>query len=59
MHNRFADENLLYSFLMSAKSGDQVKSCFLRVALVLADVNPSRLEAEVDSQTARLPQSHF
>ncbi|KAH8043812.1 GTPase [Aureococcus anophagefferens] len=24
VHNRFADENALYSFMMSAKSGDQV-----------------------------------
>ena len=24
VHNRFADENVLYSFMMSAKSGDQV-----------------------------------
>ena len=30
VHNRFADENVLYSFMMSAKSGDQVRPGVLR-----------------------------
>ncbi|KAH8047560.1 GTPase [Aureococcus anophagefferens] len=51
VHNRFADENMLYSFMMSAKSGDQVKSCFLRVAAVLSNTSFSRPEIEVESQT--------
>ncbi|KAH8054033.1 GTPase [Aureococcus anophagefferens] len=51
VHNRFADENVLYSFMMSAKSGDQVKSCFLRVAAVLSNTSFSRPEIEVESQT--------
>lgn len=51
VHNRFADENSCFSFLMSAKSGDQVKACFLRVASVLADVRFSRPELEVAAQT--------
>ncbi|KAJ1445142.1 P-loop containing nucleoside triphosphate hydrolase protein [Pelagophyceae sp. CCMP2097] len=51
VHNRFADENSCFSFMMSAKSGDQVKSCFLRVASVLADVRFTRPELEVEAQT--------
>lgn len=34
-HNRFADENTFYSFIMSAKSGDQVEACFLQIATIL------------------------
>ncbi|KAH8043468.1 GTPase [Aureococcus anophagefferens] len=48
VHNRFADENVLYSFMMSAKSGDQV---VLRVAAVLSNTSFSRPEIEVESQT--------
>ena len=35
-HNRFAEENEMSSFLMSAKSGDQVKQAFLKIASSLA-----------------------
>ena len=45
-HDRFAEKNVLYSFMMSAKSGDQVDSCFWRVAtlLVKADFPTAKLE---------------
>ncbi|KAJ8611940.1 hypothetical protein CTAYLR_004371 [Chrysophaeum taylorii] len=35
VHKRFADENASWSFTMSAKSGDQVDSCFLKIAATL------------------------
>lgn len=36
MHNKFAEENEMASFLLSAKSGDQVKQAFHKIAAVLA-----------------------
>lgn len=36
LHNKFAEENEMASFLMSAKSGDQVKQAFFKVAATLA-----------------------
>jgi len=36
LHNKFAEENEMSSFLMSAKSGDQVKQAFFKIAAVLA-----------------------
>lgn len=36
MHNKFAEENEMSSFLLSAKSGDQVKQAFHKIAAVLA-----------------------
>ena len=35
-HNKFAEENHMASFLMSAKSGDQVKQAFHKIACNLA-----------------------
>lgn len=37
-HNKFADENQMRSFLMSAKNGDQVLQTFYRIAHSLADI---------------------
>ena len=31
-HNQFAEENDFYSYVMSAKTGDQVNACFTRIA---------------------------
>jgi Ras-related protein Rab-28 len=45
-HNRFADENGMASFLMSAKSGDQVKQAFHKIAATLANANISRSELD-------------
>lgn len=36
MHNKFAEENEMSSFLLSAKSGDQVKQAFHKIAATLA-----------------------
>jgi len=47
-HNRFAEENeMSASFLMSAKSGDQVLSTFHKIAASLAGVILSKSEAEL------------
>lgn len=45
-HTRFASENEMMSFLMSAKSGDQVKLAFSKIAAVLAGVYMSKSELE-------------
>ena len=37
-HNKFADDNTLYSYLLSAKTGDQLYNTFYRVAADLAGV---------------------
>lgn len=48
-HNQFADEAGLVSYMLSAKSGDQVHACFVRVAAQLAgvDINQSQMEHHV------------
>jgi hypothetical protein len=35
LHTKFAEENEMASFLMSAKNGDQVKQAFFKVAATL------------------------
>lgn len=37
-HSKFAEENAMASFLMSAKSGDQVRQAFLKIVATLAGV---------------------
>jgi len=49
-HNAFADENDMYSFFMSAKSGDNVDSTFFRVAADWAGVVLTKPELEVAAQ---------
>ena len=44
MHNEFADENELYSYFVSAKTGDNVMSTFYRIAADLAGVVLSKPE---------------
>mmetsp|Transcript_14390 Transcript_14390/g.24149 ORF Transcript_14390/g.24149 Transcript_14390/m.24149 type:complete len:231 (+) Transcript_14390:133-825(+) len=46
-HNQFADENDMFGFGMSAKSGDQVNAAFHRVAAALAGIVLTRPELEV------------
>lgn len=46
-HNEFADANEMYSYFVSAKSGDNVMSTFYRVAADLAGVVLSKPEIEV------------
>mmetsp|Transcript_110089 Transcript_110089/g.311535 ORF Transcript_110089/g.311535 Transcript_110089/m.311535 type:complete len:234 (-) Transcript_110089:139-840(-) len=46
-HNQFADENDLYTYFVSAKTGDQVHPSFYRIAADLAGVTLTRPEMEV------------
>ena len=45
-HTKFAEENNMVSFLMSAKNGDQVKHCFWKISASLASVPFHRFEQE-------------
>mmetsp|Transcript_18418 Transcript_18418/g.24319 ORF Transcript_18418/g.24319 Transcript_18418/m.24319 type:complete len:232 (+) Transcript_18418:135-830(+) len=49
-HNQFADENDMFGFMMSAKSGDQVSACFYRIAAALSGVVLTRPELEVATE---------
>jgi len=46
-HDEFGKSNGLYSFYVSAKSGDQVTSCFYKLAADLAGVEVSKPMIEV------------
>lgn len=46
-HDKFAKENALYSFYVSAKSGDQVQSCFYKIAADLAGIEVSKPLIEI------------
>lgn len=48
-HNHFAEENEMASFLMSAKSGDQVRQAFWKIAATLAGVPLSKPDIEIQS----------
>ena len=48
-HNQFAQENQLNSFMMSAKSGDQVKQAFFKVACELVGLKPSKHDIDIQS----------
>merc|ERR1712194_599210 len=52
-HSQFADENDMYSFLLSAKTGDNVSSCFYRLAADLAGVVLTKPELEIASKIVR------
>ena len=52
-HTQFADENDMYSFLVSAKTGDNVSSCFYRLAADLAGVVLTKPELEVASKIVK------
>lgn len=39
IHSKFAEENQMSSFFMSAKNGDQVKQVFWKIAASLAGLN--------------------
>jgi Ras-related protein Rab-28 len=52
-HSKFADENSMVAFLMSAKNGDQVKHCFWKIAATLGNVPFYRFEQE--SQAVVIP----
>jgi len=46
-HNQFADENDLYTYFVSARTGDQVQPSFYRIAADLAGVTLTKPEMEV------------
>lgn len=46
-HNKFAEENEFYSYVMSAKTGDNVAATFTRVAADLAGVVLTKAELDV------------
>lgn len=48
-HNRFADENDMFSYIISAKSGDQVKIAFSKIAGQLAGLGNIRPDLENSS----------
>lgn len=52
-HNQFADENDLYSYFVSAKTGDQVQPSFYRIAADLAGVTLTKPELEVAQKAVK------
>jgi len=46
-HEKFVEEHGMYSFYVSAKTGDQVTSCFTKIAADLAGVELSKPAIEV------------
>eukprot|EP00929_Paragymnodinium_shiwhaense_P083297 TRINITY_DN44336_c0_g1_i1.p1 TRINITY_DN44336_c0_g1~~TRINITY_DN44336_c0_g1_i1.p1 ORF type:complete len:238 (+),score=51.77 TRINITY_DN44336_c0_g1_i1:51-764(+) len=52
-HNTFAKENDMSSYYMSAKTGDQVSSCFYRVAADLAGVVLTKPELDVATKVVK------
>ncbi|ETW08773.1 hypothetical protein H310_01291 [Aphanomyces invadans] len=52
-HKQFADENDMKSYLLSAKTGDQVNSTFFQLAADLAGVIVTRPEVEVTSPAVK------
>lgn len=55
-HAQFADDNQLYSYFVSAKSGDHVQQAFYRIAADLAGIVLSK--AEID-QKAKIVQAEI
>lgn len=52
-HNQFAEENDLYSYFVSARTGDQVQLSFYRIAADLAGVTLTKPEMEVAQQPTK------
>lgn len=52
-HNQLADENDLYSYFVSAKSGEQVQPSFHRIAADLAGITLTKPELEVAQAPTR------
>ncbi len=46
-HEKFAKDHELYSFYVSAKTGDQVNSCFYKIAADLAGIQITKPLIEV------------
>ena len=54
-HKAFADENKMSSFIMSAKSGDQVTSAFTRLTAMLCGMTLSQRELDKIVNTSVVP----
>ena len=54
-HNAFAEENKMYSFIMSAKSGDQVQGAFTRLSAMLSGVALNSKDMESLNNNAIVP----
>ena len=54
-HNAFAEENKMCSFIMSAKSGDQINNAFLRLASMLANVTLNQKDLEGIANVSVVP----
>mmetsp|Transcript_24371 Transcript_24371/g.76898 ORF Transcript_24371/g.76898 Transcript_24371/m.76898 type:complete len:103 (+) Transcript_24371:144-452(+) len=52
-HNEFADANEMYSYFVSAKTGDNVQATFHRIAADLAGVVLTKPEIEVASKVVK------
>lgn len=52
-HNAFADENEFYTYFLSAKSGENVRGTFHRIAADLAGVTLTRPEFQVSHQIVK------
>lgn len=52
-HEQFAKANGFYSFYVSAKSGDQVSSCFYKLAADLAGVEVTKPLIEVSQKQVK------
>ena len=50
-HERFAEDNNLYSFYVSAKTGDQINTCFYKIACDLAGIQVTKPLMEVTQKT--------
>ncbi len=46
-HDRFAKDNQMYSFYVSAKTGDQVTSCFYKIAADLAGIEVAKPHLDI------------
>mmetsp|Transcript_14534 Transcript_14534/g.14143 ORF Transcript_14534/g.14143 Transcript_14534/m.14143 type:complete len:80 (-) Transcript_14534:140-379(-) len=47
LHEKFSEDNKLYSFYVSAKTGDQISSCFFKIAADLAGIEVSKPTIEI------------
>jgi Ras-related protein Rab-28 len=52
-HAQFADDNQLYSYFVSAKSGDHVQQAFYRIAADLAGIVLTKSEIEQKSKVVQ------
>ncbi len=51
-HTKFAEDNGLYNFYVSAKTGDQVTACFYKIAADLSGVKVTKNDIEIQQKVA-------